>query len=280
MDYKMEELLPIVARLADQYTSKESSSVPYHVARMLMEAVLYCINEYDSNISDESILKGDELPCEIAYEKGYECVIEKVYSSKQIYEKLIENFEDYGCRNYKDTITKGMPAFFLKYDADFNPQDHILTLDYPTLFMNFDQCGVDLIQEYLIGVETEKRLLDLFSKQSVVQLLDRIQPKFEAIYMDNICYPVLLNAIGCVIVDKSVSILAISERDCSNIKFFFEGEDIDKVEFKIEKIIRLITDGMDDSYTKDYLIKMSKDYAVRIWNAVLNDSLGSVFNVF
>lgn len=45
MDYKMEDLLPVVAELAEKYTSKESTSLPYEKARQLMEAVLYCIRE-------------------------------------------------------------------------------------------------------------------------------------------------------------------------------------------------------------------------------------------
>lgn len=47
MDYKkvdtyhMEELIPIVAMLADKYTSKESSSISYERANQLMEATIY-----------------------------------------------------------------------------------------------------------------------------------------------------------------------------------------------------------------------------------------------
>ena len=45
MEYQLEELLPITAWLADKYTSKESSSVTYDTAQMLMEAVIYCVKE-------------------------------------------------------------------------------------------------------------------------------------------------------------------------------------------------------------------------------------------
>ena len=45
MEYEIEELVPIVATLAEKYTSKESSSITYEKAQQLMEAVLYCICE-------------------------------------------------------------------------------------------------------------------------------------------------------------------------------------------------------------------------------------------
>ena len=45
MRYEMEELVPIVAKLAKRYTSGESTSITYEKAQQLMEAVLYSINE-------------------------------------------------------------------------------------------------------------------------------------------------------------------------------------------------------------------------------------------
>lgn len=46
--YQMEELVPIVARLAEKYTGFASSSISYEKAQQLMAAVLYCIQEYES----------------------------------------------------------------------------------------------------------------------------------------------------------------------------------------------------------------------------------------
>ena len=46
--YTMEQLIPVVAGLAEEFTSKESCSVTYEKARQLMEAVIYCIGHLDS----------------------------------------------------------------------------------------------------------------------------------------------------------------------------------------------------------------------------------------
>jgi len=56
MSFETEELLPIVAELADKYTGKESSSITYEKARQLMEAVLYCIHEYEDYPSERQEL--------------------------------------------------------------------------------------------------------------------------------------------------------------------------------------------------------------------------------
>ena len=42
MDYEMEELVPIVGKLAEKYTANESTSITYEKAEQLMGAVLYC----------------------------------------------------------------------------------------------------------------------------------------------------------------------------------------------------------------------------------------------
>ena len=47
MEYTMMELLPVVKQLSDRYTSKESGSVTYDMANQLIEAAIYCINEYE-----------------------------------------------------------------------------------------------------------------------------------------------------------------------------------------------------------------------------------------
>jgi hypothetical protein len=278
MEYQMEELLPIVAKLADKYTSKESSSVPYDTARMLMEAVLYTINECYEDTENRNLLEGEKLQSDQAYEKGMERILEKTHTAKEVYHKLIEDFEDYGCKNYKDTIVKGIPAFFVRYDAKFCPQNHLLTLDYPTLHMNYEKNGIDLIYEYLSAIEIEKRFLDLFDRNAVIQLIKRIQPEYQTLYLDNICHPVLLNAMGCMIVDKPLRNLEISQQDCNYVSSYFEGDNMETMERKIANMIGLMTERLEDTKLQSYLMKEKKEYAVRLWNGMQNASLEQIFS--
>lgn len=57
MDYQMEELLPIVSELAQKYTGYESTSITYEKAQSLMEAVLFCLSEYNSSVKDSLVQK-------------------------------------------------------------------------------------------------------------------------------------------------------------------------------------------------------------------------------
>lgn len=278
MEYEIEELLPIVAMLADKYTSKESSSVTYETAEMLMGAVIYCIDEvFEDNqnaiIAETSTLKAEEL-----YKKGCDIVMKKAMQVKKIYESLIRDFEWYGCKNYRDTVLYGIPGFLKKYDPKFNPRDHILTLDYPLLMGNPDLEGVDLILTFLKGIKAEKQLLDLFQKQSIIKLIRKIQPEYKNLYLDNLCFPVLLNVIGCIIADRPIELLELNSSDCNTIKLYFEDDSIDRIEFKVSKIIQLLTDKMKNPNAAQYFKKPARSYAAIIVNGIENNSLTRVFH--
>lgn len=278
MEYRMKQLLPIVSWLTDKYTSKESSSVPYETAHRLMEAVIYCIDACAQNSLVQQDNSGNARG---VYDSGYEKVIEKVIEAKAVYDQIIINFEDYRCRNYQDTIAKGMPSFFLKYDARFAPQDHLLTLDYPLINGSPDECGVNLIREYLWGIYLEKQFLDCIDKNTVIRLLDAIIPDYQNLYLDNICNPVLLTAVGCAAADRSVFDLKLREQDYQEITDFFIGDSVDRIAWKVKKLIRLlINQVIDDNAAAAYFEAAADSYAVRIWNGIQEQDLAAFIPTF
>lgn len=276
MEYTIEDLLPIVAKLTEKYTSKESSSVTYETARMLMETVIYCINEaeaeYDSSIVDEK-----QPNLSLLYERGLDLVIEKTKEAKNLYDRIIDNFENYGCVNYSDTILKGMPAFFTCYDAKFHPQNHILTLDYPLIIDLPNLCGIDLILAYLKGVLLEKHFLHCFDRFTIRNLLINIIPDYQTLYFDNLSYPVLLNAVGRSIVKKPLKTLLLKYSDCDLIKAYFNGDDVYAMEQKIKLLIQTIVSPLGDDIAQIYFAKAAKDYAARIQMGIQYGTLDRIF---
>ena len=49
-------------------------------------------------------------------------VLEKTARAKKVYDQIIANFRSFGNRCYEDTVIKGMPEFFVHYDARFRPR--------------------------------------------------------------------------------------------------------------------------------------------------------------
>lgn len=279
MDYTLEELLPIVEKLTSRYTSNESTSVTYETANMLMEAVVYCIEETEPG--ETAVLARHKLDAGSVYQQGYDMVIAKVYKAKQLYDNLLEDFYDYRCKNLYDTIIKGMPEFFLRYDPHFKPQDHLLTLDYPTIGAVNTLNGIDAIYQYLVNIKIENEFLRAYPNASIENLLEQNVPDYEDYYFDNICLDVLLTSIGCIIAEKPVKWLILLPEDMRAIEEFFAGDNEEKAEIKISLLInKLIDKGINgDSSMKEYLYKTAAEFGTRIINGITNHSLLEVFGL-
>ncbi len=264
MFYEMDELLPLVSKLADQYTSFSSTSLPYEKAQMLMEAVIYCIEECTGK-DKEILMSGGKIPdAEMLYKRGYEIVKEKVYRAKKLYEQIIEDFEDYGCRNYRETIIGGMPSFFLYYDPRFCPQNHLLTLDYPAGIQEQGMTGADLIESYLFKIKMEKIFLQFFPRASVCGLLERITPDYGELYMDNICLEVLCCSVQCVAAGASLKNLCLNRKQEQKMYDFFKGDTLEQIKRKTGCIIEKMTEQMEDEKLKAYLMSLGSECGAAI----------------
>lgn len=273
--YSQEELLPLITRLMERYTSKESSSVTYETANMLAEAVVYCIAEW-IHAGDTQLTDG-KIDLKLFYSKGYEAVIQKVKKAGELYNKMLDDFMDYGCRSYRETILDGMPAFFLRYDAEFNPQDHLLTLDYPTYIPVGGLSGIDRIYEYLLDINLEKKFLAQFPEENIQGLLQQYQERYQVPYFDNLCELLILQAVGCIIAERPVSLLRLDRKALRTIRYQFADSEEAGIEREIKGYIRMLCSGLTDKKAKEYFPSRAGDYAVRIRNGMENDNLEEVF---
>ncbi|SHO43282.1 DUF6179 domain-containing protein [Anaerocolumna xylanovorans] len=281
MEYEMEELLPLVEKLTFKYTSGDSSSVTYETARMLMEAILYCIREYDREGSEFGIRTNEKTDAATAYKLGFEAVTAKVYKTKELYHTILEEFEDYGCRNLRNTVIEGMPAFFLWYDPKFKPQDHLLTLDYPALRPVNDLCGVDAIYQYLHNIKIESDFLKAFGSVQVEELLERVMPDYRNLYYDNISYEVLLTVVGCIAANKPVGRLRLTKKDLSAVEEYFKGDSEETAEMKINSLLSDMFRRVyfDNGEMERYFCYLGREYAVRILNGLRHNSLPQIFYI-
>lgn len=191
MNYSIEQLLPIVIKLSEKFTSKESTSITYEHANQLMEAVLYCINEYET-YGEQCLSLSTDTAAETAYSLGYTLAENKVRKALQLYNELLPGFDYYGNICLYDTVIKGMPEFFKWYDLRFNPQDTILTLDYPLTVDLSGYTGIDKIYEYLRCIQREQEYLSHFDRTRVIALLAAADPDYTQM-IDNL-YDIVLKA--------------------------------------------------------------------------------------
>ena len=265
-DYTMEEILPVLAERVRKYTSNDSTSVSYDTARQLMSSVLYCLQDCASDESTENMSGlldvNHKTPANEAFKIGLARRKGKIIQAKQIYQDICQSFYAYQNNCYNDTIIKGMPAFFEWYDVEFDATNHILTLDYPLLYHVPEQVGIDLIYEYLLRTQLEQRFLNKFSADTVEAILEGYH-KNHAELTINICKLVLRNAIGCMLLGKSIYKLTISDEDREKLKEISENQSIREH----EKILSSAFDRMmeeefeGDLKLFDYLNHDIKEFA-------------------
>ena len=200
MNYGGEELLPVVQKLVERYTSKASSSVTYERAQQLMGAVLYCMNEAweeeEEETGGQESGRGDLRnrksfdSAENAYETGYQKLVQKVEAAGKRYNEKIGMFQSYGNQACYDTVVKGMPEFFLRYDPRFCPQDTILTLDYPVLERLEHLKGADRVCRYLECIWLEQEFLSCFPEETVRKILISSSMEYKVLLI-NLCTEIL-----------------------------------------------------------------------------------------
>lgn len=272
----IEELIPIVAELTEKYTSKESTSVTYDTARQLMGAVLYCIMEYEKEIADILPATLEQLSAKAIYTKGYQHVINKAGMAQRMYNEMIVDFCAYGNDNYSDTVEKGIPAFFLYYNAQFEPQNTIITMDYPTLCPIYEYTGVDAIYKYIEYITLEQEFLNKFPKEYIISLLHNYQEDYHSQFY-NISQVVLRSIIGSMLLGKKISTDS-ADKDYQELKDLILNYKIESLEEQIYALIRSLVnekyDGNEDMF--NYFCADVKNFSYELKNAAKYNKLNNV----
>lgn len=276
MNYEMEELLPIVAEVAQKYTGCDSTSVTYEQAQMLMEGVIYCLDECGHSVKEEVFSK--ELSVAEQYRIGAGLVFEKVSEIRKIYNEMSLDFEDYGVRCLRDTVRKGIPEFLKWYDIKYCPQNTILTLDYPLLKDICSLKGADAVYEFIHAVKLEQNFLEIFDKDYVTEILRRAVPDYKNM-IENICDILLTNTIGHIAVRKPLSDNGFTKEEYARLSEIFSGESVSGIEGIIRQLVEkmIIQIYEDNRELLEYLQHDIKNMAFRIEIGVKNGQLNKLF---
>ena len=273
MKYEMEELLPIVAALAEQYTSKESTSVSYEQANRLMEAVLYCIDQC-SEVGQLASNRG--LTAREAYEWGYEFVVQKVKRTQELYNEMIVEFCAYGNENYEASVKRAIPGFFQYYDAKFAPRETIITMDYPTICPIADETGINAVGKYVEYISCEQRFLEALPQEYVCDILFRFQTDYGKQFY-NICSIVLRHILGHMLIGEPLGNMA-GEKEYATLGRLILERDAEYLEKLIKKLLHqlILKKYEGDQMLECYLQADIRNFVVEVQNAARNNVVKKV----
>lgn len=276
MDYQMEELLPIVSELAQKYAGYESTSITYEKAQSLMEAVLFCLSEYNSSVKDSLVQK--DISVKEQYNIGAKLLSEKVENIRKIFNEISFQFEDFGVKCLYDTVQKGIPQFLKWYDIKFCPQNTILTLDYPLLIDCSSLTGADAVYKYIRAIQTEQIFLGKFDRNYVMLVLEKYNSEYSDM-IENICSIVLTNIIGHIAIKKPFNDIDFLYEEYLQLSKIFAGKSIPDIENVVKNLIKKIVSQFykSDMDMLEYLCYETNNIAVRIYTANQHEQLSKIF---
>lgn len=276
MDYEMEELVPIVGKLAEKYTAHESTSITYEKAEQLMGAVLYCIHEL-REISENAPSLNEKIPAQRAYEIGAEYVKKKTEKALDLYNRILPEFCHYENKCLHDTFVKGIPEFFKWYDIRFEPQNTIVSLDYPLMKDISEYTGIDKIFEFIKSIGLEQKFLKLFPEGYVINVLSKDNGNWKE-SMDNICETVFIHVIGHIILGKSLTVIELEEDDYSYMQKVFEQTTLEETKKQLATALDVFVKNYyeNDGELLNYLSGAIGSIVVRLKNAADNKVLANI----
>ena len=167
-------------------------------------------------------------------------------------------------------------GFFLYYDAQFAPQETIITMDYPTICPVRGKCGIDAIELYVKYISYEQKFMGAFQKQYVYEVLERDQADHKNGF-DNICRVILRHVLGHLLIKKGFLEEAGKQdyEKVSDLVISSSGQRLREVLIGLlEKLIHETYDA--DKGMRDYLAFDLDDFVVEMQNAAEHDVMKQV----
>jgi len=276
LEYSYEEqlsMIHLVEQLARKYTSGDSSSIRYETAQTLLEAVQYTIKlsfNYSSN-DNSHLLNTSNI--DTLYETGKQILQTLIKESLDNYLLLMENFDDYGISNYKNTVVEGLKAFFSVYDYQFQPQNHILTLDYPLLNDQHNYSGILRIKHYIEGIMLESEFLKYFPREFIQSRIKGTMPVGQPIFMDNLCYPVLLSVISSLLISKPIDTFRFTHRDIEQLRLLLSTLNKETLEISLQEKLLQVLNILNQKVAYPYFEPSMHDFSIRLMTSYNSQSL-------
>lgn len=231
----MDGLLLILSDKTNEFNRGESSSVTVEKAEEIMMSIMFVISlklkSYNSPKAAISALK--EKSPKLLYEGGIELARRKIAVCRHLQKRIADNLFDTPNIFYRSTIIDGINAFFKLYSLNFQAHEIHITADYPVLAGRPEADGIEFIEEYLRCILAENAFLRLFDPWEVHNLLSGFSEDYKNIPM-NLFEPVLLSALGLIMVNRSPKRLDLEKEDICFLQKSF-GQ---KSKYETEEILK------------------------------------------
>lgn len=221
MEYNLiqEKLLNLLSRQVERYTGGDSTSIRIELAQELLNAICYCLN-ISAECPDERWRR--LLYCDLSeeYQKGLKSVEQKKQFGKQLWRAVCASLPTVENTSMLDTL-KNIGKFWDKYDSIFFAHEIPCDIDYQLAVPVSELYGIDYINQYLENLFCENRFLIEYQTDAIIPILNRYCPDYKGLLI-NLFEPVVTNALGLAVLEKSDKSLHIGQHDLTCLYNLFE----------------------------------------------------------
>lgn len=274
------QCIEFLAYKTKKYNFGESSSIRVETAESIMKSNLYTVGLYLKSLpADSAIAELKKTGIPELYHKGRALLDFKVYVAKRIYKKAKLNKIKTSNYTYNATLDdEGIGIFFKSYNPDYAAHEAPGSIDYQLCNPVIDLTGIEFIEKYLENLFLENQFCNYFEPKNIHHLLCGYDAGYKDLLI-NIFEQVLTGSVGCVLTNRSVKKLFVSESEIRHLyKELSNNKDqviVSKIHKAIEKVFQELNNLNEllQRYIKISLPKISS-YIVQ---AVRTNSLSKTF---
>ena len=270
-----------MAEQTDQWSHGESSSIPTEKAQDMMASVMFVLGvQLKTYPTPEQAVELLKLkPLKSLFENGLKLVRSKMAISRRLQKQIADNLLDTPNVYYRSTIVDGINGFFKLYRPQFTAHEIHITADYPVLAGRPELNGIEFIEQYLRCIEAENAFCRCFAAEDIHDLLCGLTPDYPQIPM-NLFEPVLLSALGLILVNRNPVLLDLHQRDIDLLQQQFSGESVYEIQDSLEKALLVLDWKIKLPQTAiEYAFFCMPGITVIVRNAVKMKTLDKVFLV-
>lgn len=273
------ELLMILAEQTDKWSRGESSSIPTEKAQDIMASVMFVIGiqlkSYQAPEQAVEMLKTE--PLKSLFESGLKRVRRKMDVSRYLQKRIVGSLLDTPNVYYRSTIVDGINGFFKLYRPQFTAHEIHITADYPILAGRPELNGIEFIEQYLRCIDAENAFCVCFASRNIHHLLCGLTQDYRSVPM-NLFEPVLLSALGLIMVNRHPAQLDLSKSDIGLLYQQFSGQSEHEIQDCLKKALFLLDRKMElPQISKRYVSLCIPQIAATIQIAAKMKTLDKVF---
>lgn len=275
------QCIKFLANKSESYNGGESSSLRVETAESIMKSNLYTIGLYLKSLPDADCAVNELKMAMIPemYQKGRALVNSKVHSAKHFY--IMAKANRVTTLNYTYIATlddKGIGSFFKSYNPDYAAHEVAASFDYQLCNPITDLTGIEFILKYLENLFLENQLCSHFDVEDIHHLLSGYDEGYKDLLI-NIFEQVVTAALGCVLSNRSVVKLEISEVEIQRLNKELSNDDDPLLAFKISKASEKVLQELNVTslLLRRYVAQSLPKITSTIIHAVRTKTLGKTF---